>query len=285
MSVQETRRRSLDFDLLVDKLEQIQEITDGNDDWVLLTPVKDNAEKQSIIDLETEGIIKELENLQTDEIEEQTKTQKEFHLEYQETEIVLPTPKEKLPNKDVSKKLCLDNLPKSSIIEHYNTKKTYITSSETSHLTQESHKITSKKIEVNIRTSNIFTEQEKVKSKINTQKKVESAQTSTMKIISQVRVLTLNDNEHQDSTLYRIEKNWTLQFRLGPSLLGRKVSLYCNYPETKDGKILEFNRDRYFLLSWVQDEGCQHSDDTALYTQITVKIAGSFHYYFIYENA
>jgi hypothetical protein len=97
----------------------------------------------------------------------------------------------------------------------------------------------------------------------------------------QIRVLTLNDGEHQDSTLYRIEKNWVLQFRLGPSLLGRKVSLYCNYPEK--GK--EFNRHSYNLLKWRQDEGCHYADDTALLTEITPIVSGSFHYFFTYDNA
>jgi hypothetical protein len=97
----------------------------------------------------------------------------------------------------------------------------------------------------------------------------------------QIRVLTLNDGEHQDSTLYRIEKNWVLQFRLGPSLLGRKVSLYCNYPEK--GK--EFNRHSYNLLKWRQDEGCHYADDTALLTDITPIVSGSFHYFFTYDNA
>ncbi|KAF5292269.1 hypothetical protein FQR65_LT11232 [Abscondita terminalis] len=106
-----------------------------------------------------------------------------------------------------------------------------------------------------------------------------------MKEITHVRVLTLNDGEHTNSTLYRIEKNWILQFRLGPSLFGRKVSLYCNYPDSKDGRCGEFNRNRYYLLSFKQDEGCNNADDTALYTEIDVKIAGSFHYYFVYENA
>nr|XP_015838644.1 PREDICTED: glycogen debranching enzyme [Tribolium castaneum] len=96
---------------------------------------------------------------------------------------------------------------------------------------------------------------------------------------TQVRVLTLNDKEHQDSTLYRLQKNWILQFRLGPSLLGRKVSLYCNYPQTGD-----FKRHSYALLKWQQDEGCQHSDDTALLTELTLEKSGSFHYFFTYDD-
>ncbi|KAJ8945126.1 hypothetical protein NQ318_001591 [Aromia moschata] len=100
----------------------------------------------------------------------------------------------------------------------------------------------------------------------------------------QVRVLTLNNQEHQECTLYRLEKNWIIQFRLGPSLFGRKVYLYCNYPIESAGKLSEFNRNCYQLLNWALDEGCHNADDTAAYTQIHVKLAGSFHYYFTYEN-
>lgn len=101
---------------------------------------------------------------------------------------------------------------------------------------------------------------------------------------SQIRVLTLNNQEHQECTLYRIEKNWAIQFRLGPSLFGRKVYLYCNYPVESKGVLAEFNRDRYQLLNWILDEGCKNADDTAVYTQIVAKLAGSFHYYFTFEK-
>ncbi|XP_030750314.1 glycogen debranching enzyme isoform X2 [Sitophilus oryzae] len=99
--------------------------------------------------------------------------------------------------------------------------------------------------------------------------------------MTQVRVLILNDKEHQQSTIYRIEKTFILQFRLGPSLLGRKIKLYCNYPPENG----VFNRDSYQLLNWCQDEGCKNADDTALFTYIEANLAGSFHYYFVYDNA
>lgn len=99
-----------------------------------------------------------------------------------------------------------------------------------------------------------------------------------------VRVLTLNANEHQDCTLYHIEKNWVLQFRIGPSLFGRKLYLYCNYPVEQNDVLTEFKRSRYQLLEWVCDEGCQNADDTVFYAQITTRLAGSFHFYFTYEN-
>ncbi|VEN50334.1 unnamed protein product, partial [Callosobruchus maculatus] len=97
----------------------------------------------------------------------------------------------------------------------------------------------------------------------------------------QVRVLTLNDKEHQECTLYRLEKGWSIEFRVGPSLFGRKVYLYCNYPLPG----AEFDRDVYRLLPWQWDEGCKDADDTAAYADIHLKIAGSFHYYFTYDKS
>ncbi|CAG9819095.1 unnamed protein product [Phaedon cochleariae] len=104
--------------------------------------------------------------------------------------------------------------------------------------------------------------------------------------MQQIRVLTLNDQEHQECTLYRLEKNWIIQFRVGPSLFGRKVNLYCNYPSADNGKLNEFDRNKYQyqLLEWVWDEGCENADDTAAYSQIQVEHVGSFHYYFTYSN-
>lgn len=99
-------------------------------------------------------------------------------------------------------------------------------------------------------------------------------------MISEVRVLTLNNLEHKETTLYRLEKKWILQFRLGPTLLGRKIFLFCNYPQDNQA----FERDHYYQLNWVQDEGCEYSDDTALFAQIVTEISGSFHYYFTYDN-
>nr|XP_023029124.1 glycogen debranching enzyme [Leptinotarsa decemlineata] len=106
----------------------------------------------------------------------------------------------------------------------------------------------------------------------------------TSETMQQVRVLTLNDLEHQESTLYRIKKEWIIEFRVGPSLFGRKVFLYCNYPFEKAGKTAEFNRNKYQLLEWAWDEGCENADDTAAFIQIKAALAGSFHYFFTYEK-
>lgn len=103
-------------------------------------------------------------------------------------------------------------------------------------------------------------------------------------MVSQIRILTLNDKEHQECTIYRIEKKVILQFRLGPTLLGRKIRLYCNYPVEINGILTEFERSTYQELSWCQDEGCKHSDDTASFAEIIPTLAGSFHYYFVDEE-
>lgn len=96
----------------------------------------------------------------------------------------------------------------------------------------------------------------------------------------ETRVLTLNANEHQETVLYRVEQGWIVQFRLGPSLLGRKVMLFCNYPQVGRG----FRRNEYYELQWLQDEGCSHADDTALYAEFVAGMPGSFHYYFAYSR-
>jgi glycogen debranching enzyme len=94
--------------------------------------------------------------------------------------------------------------------------------------------------------------------------------------------LTLNDGEHQDSTLYRLQKGWRLQFRLGPSLFGRKVTVYCNHPE---GIEEEYVRNRYRPIQWESDEDTRSGDDTSSFSEIAIRRAGSFHYYFIYDGS
>ncbi|XP_069703236.1 glycogen debranching enzyme isoform X2 [Periplaneta americana] len=101
-------------------------------------------------------------------------------------------------------------------------------------------------------------------------------------IPNQIRVLTLNDGEHQDSTLYRLQKGWRLQFRLGPSLFGRKVTVYCNHPE---GVEEEYIRNQYRPLQWESDEDTQAGDDTSNFAEVSIRRAGSFHYYFIYDGS
>ena len=96
---------------------------------------------------------------------------------------------------------------------------------------------------------------------------------------TEVRVLKLHDNDHQDTTLYRLTKGFVLQLRLGPSLFGRIVSVYCNHPASADQ---EFCRDKYRLLPWQSDSKIM--DDTSIFVQIPIICAGSFRYYFTHSE-
>ncbi|XP_043206141.1 glycogen debranching enzyme-like isoform X1 [Amphibalanus amphitrite] len=95
----------------------------------------------------------------------------------------------------------------------------------------------------------------------------------------EVRVLKLHDNDHQDTTLYRLTKGFVLHFRLGPSLFGRIVSVYSNHPASADE---EFCRDKYRLLPWQSDS--KIIDDTSIFVEIPIVRAGSFRYYFTHSE-
>ncbi|XP_053603151.1 glycogen debranching enzyme isoform X2 [Plodia interpunctella] len=115
------------------------------------------------------------------------------------------------------------------------------------------------------------------------------------------RVITLEHAAHNDSTLYRFEKGCYLQFCPGPSLFGRKVFLYTNYvmsdnQEDNNSEQAEFVRNQYYGLEWRRaaagaDAGAASLgagvlvDDTDLYCELKLARAGSFHYYFVYDNA
>lgn len=114
----------------------------------------------------------------------------------------------------------------------------------------------------------------------------------------QTRVLTLNDGEHLDSSLYRLEKGWILQFRLGASLLGRRVTIYVNHPSSgTDHDPVEFDRNTYHILQWKADRSVNvdhnmtedvtscASDGTSICAEIILSKAGSFHYYFTHDGS
>ncbi|XP_012265578.2 glycogen debranching enzyme isoform X2 [Athalia rosae] len=81
----------------------------------------------------------------------------------------------------------------------------------------------------------------------------------------QLRVLVLNNGEHQDGTLYRLRKGWQVEFRLGPSLLGKSINLFTNHPLIPHQK---FERATYYQLPWKNESA-----------SLTLALAGSFHYY------
>ena len=90
----------------------------------------------------------------------------------------------------------------------------------------------------------------------------------------QIRILTLELNQNGTSIVYKLQKNWTLQFRFGTSLLGQTVSLHTNYP--LKGSL--FDRNTYYQINW-QNESKNSKDDTSIYANIEIGISGSFHFY------
>ncbi|XP_008297524.1 glycogen debranching enzyme isoform X1 [Stegastes partitus] len=94
--------------------------------------------------------------------------------------------------------------------------------------------------------------------------------------LKQIRVLMLNDKENLERTLFRLEQGFELQFRLGPSLQGRRVMVHTNYP--LEGQ--KFDRNNFRVLAWSYPTG--REDDSDKYCSLELKIAGSYQYYFGY---
>ncbi|XP_076018251.1 glycogen debranching enzyme [Genypterus blacodes] len=96
--------------------------------------------------------------------------------------------------------------------------------------------------------------------------------------LKQIRVLLLNDKEELERTLFRLKQGFELQFRLGPSLQGRKVSVHTNYPD--EGQ--QFERNTFRELTWNNPTGREDDSDKSCF--LDVKIAGSYQYYFGYGD-
>uniref|UniRef100_A0A8C6VA03 Amylo-alpha-1, 6-glucosidase, 4-alpha-glucanotransferase n=1 Tax=Naja naja TaxID=35670 RepID=A0A8C6VA03_NAJNA len=92
------------------------------------------------------------------------------------------------------------------------------------------------------------------------------------------RVLLLNDMEKLDKTLFRLEQGYELQFRLGPTLQGKHVTVYTNYPAA--GEL--FDRHKFRCLTWHNPTGKE--DDSDKYCKLELQISGSYQYYFTHEN-
>uniref|UniRef100_A0A8D0HDZ7 Glycogen debranching enzyme n=1 Tax=Sphenodon punctatus TaxID=8508 RepID=A0A8D0HDZ7_SPHPU len=92
----------------------------------------------------------------------------------------------------------------------------------------------------------------------------------------QTRVLLLSDMEKLDKTLFRLEQGFELQFRLGPTLQGKNVTVYTNYPAS--GEV--FNRHKFRSLSWHNPTG--REDDSDKFCKLDLQVSGSYH--FIYSR-
>ena len=92
---------------------------------------------------------------------------------------------------------------------------------------------------------------------------------------TEIRVLTLEYQFDGSSTLFRLRQGWSLFFKLGPTLLGRSIKLYTNYPIQDEES---FDRLGYTELEW-EYEGSNINDDTSKFCKILLAQGGSFHYY------
>ncbi|XP_041417474.1 glycogen debranching enzyme isoform X2 [Xenopus laevis] len=91
----------------------------------------------------------------------------------------------------------------------------------------------------------------------------------------QVRVLLLNDMEKLDKRLFRLEQGFELQFRLGPTLQGKDVTVYSNYPPP--GAV--YDRQTFHPLQWHNPTG--REEDSDKFCKLDLKIAGSYQYHFM----
>ncbi|XP_035512003.1 glycogen debranching enzyme, partial [Morone saxatilis] len=80
--------------------------------------------------------------------------------------------------------------------------------------------------------------------------------------------------ERLEKALFRLEQGFELQFRLGPTLQGKEVQVYTNYP----AKGHKFDRLKFCPLDWVYPNG--REDDSDKYCRLDLTVAGSFQYYF-----
>ncbi|KAG8436633.1 hypothetical protein GDO86_007656 [Hymenochirus boettgeri] len=90
----------------------------------------------------------------------------------------------------------------------------------------------------------------------------------------QVRVLLLNDMENLEKRLFRLEQGFELQFRLGPTLQGKDVTVYSNYPLPNGA----YDRQTFHPLQWHNPTG--REEDSDKFCKLDLKIAGSFQYHF-----
>ncbi|ELV10507.1 Glycogen debranching enzyme [Tupaia chinensis] len=94
----------------------------------------------------------------------------------------------------------------------------------------------------------------------------------------QIRILLLNEMEKLEKTLFRLEQGFELQFRLGPTLQGKAVTVYTNYPFPGE----TFHREKFRSLDW--ENPTEREDDSDKYCKLNLQQSGSFQYYFLQGN-
>uniref|UniRef100_A0AAY4AWI4 Glycogen debranching enzyme n=1 Tax=Denticeps clupeoides TaxID=299321 RepID=A0AAY4AWI4_9TELE len=84
----------------------------------------------------------------------------------------------------------------------------------------------------------------------------------------------LRDMARPERTLFRLERGFELQFRLGPTLQGRAVRVYTNYPAQGQ----KFDRSRFRSLEWINPT--RGEADSEKFCKLDLEVAGSYQYYF-----
>ena len=59
---------------------------------------------------------------------------------------------------------------------------------------------------------------------------------------SQVRVQTLERNNFNQGSLYRLKKNWKLKLKLSTNLISENIRVFCNLPPNNE----EFDRSKFY---------------------------------------
>ncbi|XP_076827095.1 glycogen debranching enzyme-like isoform X2 [Brachyhypopomus gauderio] len=77
-----------------------------------------------------------------------------------------------------------------------------------------------------------------------------------------------------ERTLFRLEQGFELQFRLGPTLQGKSVRVFTNYPSPGT----PFASQEFRALEWMVPAGGRDDSDT--YCRLDLDVAGSYRYYF-----
>lgn len=109
--------------------------------------------------------------------------------------------------------------------------------------------------------------------------------------LDEIASVALHDGVNAEGSLYRLKKGLKLRLIPGPSLLGKEVVLYTNFPVDDES---EFVRTQYSNLIWYSKTGeklTSHAHpfvaviDVDIYCEIELNRSGTYHFYFCYKDS